>query len=461
MSEEAPIPTEVELWNVDNSRRQAEHRCKRLRYLEYHSGPSGYGIRRIAQSLPAVNGIRVHKLFAEVLALASEKVDRPVIRACIVRNIKGYRQLCSDKAYRDIPLPEMPAEARFEINRVIDEQSSLLEGLVWAFLKVVVPHLLQEFEVIAIEREFPFIIPAEAGEQRIRVMTRPDLVLRRKVDQSLCFWDFKTGGSFGPAWKAQWEDSPQLLVIRKGIEHGLKEPCSFAYILGVLKGRRAEEKSTGITRQYSPFCYAWHREGNPPLIREDWQINYDYTTEDGKGHRLSKEYKREAIWAWEFKDKPDDWTTLEYWVESLPPEVVQTQFEYLGPYMHDAWVLESFIRGLVKSERQVREGVWAVYDAIGEAYLGQGETPPEWVEQDPRILAVLDEHFPQSWDCFKYGKTYKCQMHDLCKRGAAWDEPLSRGFELRRPHHIQELTQMRDRGIEPPVDQEEDEDSEE
>lgn len=457
MPDEEAEAVSVELWNVDNSRRQAEHRCKRLRYLEYHSGPSGYGIRRIAQSLPAVNGIRVHKLFAEVLALASEGVDRPVIRACIVRNIQAYKELGHKKAYRDIPLPDMPAEAKFEIDRVIDEQASLLEGLAWGFLKVIVPYLLKTFEVIAIEREFPFTLPAAEGEQRIRIMTKPDLVLRRKVDLALCFWDFKTGGSFSPSWKAQWEDSAQLLTIRKGIEHGLKEPCTFAYILGVLKGRRQEEKATGITRQYSPFCYAWHREANPPMIREDWQINYDYTTEDGKAHRLSKEYKRQAIWAWEFPDKPADWTTLEYWVESLSDEMVQSQFEYLGPYNHDEWVLDSFLRGAVKQENLVREGLWAVYDALQEV-------PPEeqaWAESNPKILAVLDEHFPQSWDCYKYGKQYKCQMHAICKREIAAENPLERGgFELRRPHHLQELTQMRDRGIEPPPDQEEEDDAE-
>jgi len=455
--DEPQASVQTTYWNVDSSRRSAEHRCKRLRYLEYHSGPAGYGIRKKAQSLPLATGIRVHKLFAEVLSLAHEGVDRPVIRACITRNIIQYKELCNTRAFRDVPMPDMPAEAKFEISRVVDEQGSLLEGMAWGFLRAIVPTILSGYDVVAVEKEFAFLL--QDGEQTVRVMTRPDILLRRKVDRALCIWDYKTGGSFNEGWKKQWENSPQLLLIKAGVEAELKEPCSFAYVLGVLKGGRYKDRADGVERQHSPFCYAYHREGNPPMIREDWQVNYDYTDADGKNHRLSKDYKRTPIWAFEFKDKPQDWTTLEYWVESLPLEDVQRQFEYLGPFDHHGWQLPSTLLGMIKQERLVREGLWAVYDVLGEGFLAEGEAPPEWSEADPRVLAALDEHFPQSWDCYKYGSRYRCQMFDVCTRNL--QEPLQQGFEMRRPHHLGELVQMRERGIEPPPDQEGEEEAEE
>src|SRR3990172_8354086 len=55
--------------------------CKRARYMEYHSGPTGYGIRRKAESLPLVTGSAVHELMAKLILLPSVDESRRIITA--------------------------------------------------------------------------------------------------------------------------------------------------------------------------------------------------------------------------------------------------------------------------------------------------------------------------------------------------------------------------------------------
>lgn len=433
------------LWLVDRSRIQRGRiGCKRERYREYHSGPTGYGIRRKAQSLPLATGSQVHTLLADLLARGN---TGPVeeIRALIRKAAGAYQRRCAARGY--LEMPDADDVTRAEVLRVVTEQTALVEALGWALHLVWLPALLETWEPVVIEQEFLLTL-----DEISLLMSRPDAVMRRKVDGALAQIEAKTVGGWLnlPAWRKQWEDSAQLLLTKLAVEATLGEPISFAYIFAMDKGRRSAEDASGLMRQWSFFLYAYHRAANPPMVEEDWQLRWKWVGEDGKNHTLGKGYQREATFLFPFPEKPEEMSAIEYWVRSIPPEEIMSQHEILGPYDFPTHSAQSIVTGVVAEEVTWRSNLWRLHE-VGEACA--------WNEADPRFVEALDRFFPQSWNCHPYGKD--CQFLPICRREPLWPAPHEdERFELRRPHHAPEIDQMLERGIEPPEDQDEDEGAE-
>lgn len=429
-------------WLVDRSRIQLGRvGCKRARYREYHSGPTGYGIRRKAQSLPLVTGTAIHELLAGILKEhTAEKVDATAVAALIALQAGKYERRCERRGF--LELPGVDEEAQAEVKRVVREQSALIQAMGWALHLAWIPALLEEWEPIWIEQELELPI----DDQTI-LMSKPDLLLRRRIDSSLAQFEAKTVGGWMdlPGWRKQWEDSVQLTLQKMAIEHALKEPVSFAYVFAMDKGRRMAEKSTAIIKQFSPFLYAYHKEANPPFQEEDWRLRWEWIDENGASRRLGKGYQRTATFDYPFLGKPEGMSSIEYWMRSLPAEDILSQRQILGPYEFLSHSQQSIATSLKYDEAEWRAGLWAIYEA-GEA--------AGWDESAPGFVEVLDRFAPQSWNCHMFGKD--CQFLPVCRREPLWPHPdQDERFEGRRPHHQPELEQMISRGIEPPEDQDE------
>jgi len=450
MSDETPAaeitPDLNNTWLVDRSRIQAGRiGCKRSRYREYHSGPTGYGIRHRAQSLPLVTGIYTHEVLAGFLQQALQTGnlgDDASARSLIRTQVDSYRRRCAARGY--LEMPDADDQTRAEVLRTIEEQTALIEALGWAMYLAWLPALLAEWEPVLIEPEI--LLPLTPS---IVQMSRPDAVMRRRSDGALAQIEAKTVGGWMdlPAWRKQWEDSAQLMLTKIAIEHALGQPVSFAYIFAMDKGRRSEEKATAQKKQWTFFLYAYRRAANPPMIKEDWQLRWNYVGEDGKNHTLGKGYQREATFKFAFAEKPEEMSSVEYWMRSLPTDEIMSQHEILGPYAFLDHSEKSIITGVVAEEEEWQQRLWQLHE-IGEA--------SGWNEADPRFVEALDKLFPQSWNCHAYGKD--CQFLSICRREPGWGAPHEDSrFELRRPHHTPEIEQAVARGIELPDEQEEDE----
>lgn len=433
------------LWLVDRSRIQLGRvGCPRARYREYHSGPTGYGIRRKAQSLPFASGIQSHGLLAGFLqhykehqALPDEIPARRAIRAAA----ESYRKHCASRGYLELPGADEATKA--EVLRVVEEQAALVEAFGWALYLVWLPALLETWEPVLIEEELLLAL-----DDTTVLMSRLDAVMRRRVDGTLAQIEAKTVGGWRdlPAWRKQWEDSAQLMLAKLAVEAALDQPVGLAYIFAMDKGRRSAEKGSELMKQWSYFLYAYHRPANPPMVEEDWQLRWNYVGSDGKNHTLGKGYQRTETWTYPF-DKPEEQSAIEFWMRRLPREEVMAQHEILGPYDFLDHSQESILTALRADEQRWRERLWELHE-VGEAC--------GWQEGDPRFVDALDRLFPQSWNCHQYGKD--CQFLPICRREPCWTAPHEdERFELRRPHHQPEIDSMRQRGIEPPEDQEEEE----
>lgn len=440
-------------------------RCKRLRYLEFHSGPSGYGVRPTGQSLPMTTGTYVHSALAEILKLIPTgatqwKLDRPAIRKIIATQVQRYRLLLKFRGFLDLEGDDS------EVQYTILEQTSLTEGLVWGWLRMRLPLLLEEYVIILIESEETYVVGCSCGlgdgvgeppdhEGRecggILLMTRPDLVLQRRVDGVLVNTDFKTAGDMSVNWIAQWTDNVQLALGSQGTARRLGKEVPFACIHGLLKGARRRSKMegdlprqyTGPKRQESLLCYGWYRRPNPPFQIEDWKYSFNYVDSEGANRTLKgKGYEWVGVWDHFTLPSDTDFTVIEYWVESLPEEIIKDMFLVVGPLETPRHLLKHYIPGVVEEEKLVLENLWKLHDARAE----HGE-PSEG------FTLALDRAFPQSRsECYRYNNW--CTMLKICNEQVGMEDPVGSGqYELRRPHHEPELREMLERGIEPPPEQ--------
>lgn len=418
-------------WLTDRSRYLTglQH-CQMARFLKYHSGPSGYGITRKAQALPLVTGVMIHECLAKILEEVKRSnhhiPTRSFIREVINNQITLYRTLILNRGF---------ANLNEEQELLIKEQTSLMEGLVWGWFKIMLPGLVEEFELIEIERE------EELEVAGIVMMSRPDFVARERSTGKLSIHDFKSAAYVNDSWVEEYRESVQMAVGTLGVEARLGEKVETYYIHALIKGLRKKEYDsssgdyTGPKTQTSFLCYGYYKEANPPLNKSDWQAKYKYLGQDGKKHLLGKYYTKTPIWEARFENKPPEMSNGEYWVmETLPIADLQELFIQIGPYERQENLIAHYIPEMVNEEKRWIQRLWRIHEAKVEF----GEASEEF--QD-----TLREEIPRSWECRKYNSV--CEFLPIChNHSQMWE------FVPRAPHHAPEALQMKSRGIEIPSD---------
>lgn len=425
-------------------------RCPRLRYLNYHAGPDGYGLRLKRRFIPLATGIMVHD------TIAAAMLGTPTKTAIAAQTSKYSKQALAAGLQDSVD-----KVAEEELHWLVNEQCCLIEALTWGFMHYVAPWILSEFEVVDVEREEEMVLGcscglgeggteadhAKRGCTGILLMARPDMLIRRRSDKALCNLDLKSVAIPGKAWADQWTNNIQLLLGSMAAERRLGEPIEQSYIIGLRKGKRegtwdpVQKAAVGAKRQNTPLCYVYYRPGNPPLEPPDWKTSYYYTDEQGK-RRSVKGKGHEKIPVWEAELGDENRSSVEAFVCDILPEAeLKEQFMDIGPLQTPRHLGPHLKRALVYEEARWLDGLWAVHDA-------QGDGPEAKLE-------ALDRYFPQSWECRRFGSL--CPYHQICQKDAGWETFFAgehEDYEPRRPHHQQEVQEMLDRGIKVPEDEE-------
>ncbi len=434
-------------------------RCAYLRYLQYHSGPNGYGISRRAESMPLATGTQVHDILRQILVTPYEQVNRGVVRLIIENGVNAYDKLLEERGFADLP----PGSDQDFVRK---EQMALIAALSWGWFRVAFDYFHETYEVVRVEREETFVVGCDCGlgdgvgepedhDARegqgsltcngIVIQSRPDAIVLRRQTGRKANLDFKTT-AYEP-YVEDWIDSVQMAFGGLGAERSLGEEIGDYDLHFLLKGARKREKDedtgqeTGPKRQRTPLIYGWCRPGAPPMIEEDWQASYYYWSLEpskwqakkqpgprGYRRRLTDEYKQRPVWERKV-DRP-----IEQWVmDDLPVETVQDSFRVLGPFQRPTSLMKDAEGGVLQQvvayEREVLGKLWRIQE--------EGA--------DPRVL------FPQSWNCHPYGKDHPCPMKPICFNPTIGADPIGSGMYVpRRPHHQLELEQMQERGLEIP-----------
>ena len=437
------------LWPVDRSRVKAGHHCQRERFWEYHSY-NGYGIRKVGEAVPLATGIYVHEALAGVLEICQRQgyteVPHPAdwaaeVQAVLGKVISKYDQVVKARGFTDDILSG-------QVQATLQEQQALVIGLLWGWIRTTLPWVLAEFNIIAIEQEYTYVIGCSCGlgngvgevsDHVLRdclgmmKMTRPDVILERKSDGQLGYHEFKTAAQVGYSWEQEWKDNIQFALGALGAERIIGREVSHYYIHALIKGSRVkkdQDDSSSPRIQNSGLVYRWYRPGVPPVRKPEWKAL--------GGRWPGKDWDKIPI----PQDEVADWA-----YSGLDEEAVSKMFRIFGPYDRPTWLIGQVIEQIEANEESWREKLDHYWGEAQDEIDRTGEPLPP-----AENVSLLNRIFIPSWDCYKYGS--KCQFFDLCHQvGGMWMDPVGSGqYAPRRPHHTPEVAQMIARGVEVPVE---------
>lgn len=418
-------------------------------FLEYYSGDHGYGQRLKSTRLELEVGSLIHELLAMMLGL-------PAVAAA---NLAPPPHIWTPQMSSELQAVIIPAVERWKANVLAagmqnragsgdlaaaelayttEEQAWLAQCLTWAFAHFKLPQLLDHYALVEWETERELALGTytwpDGNTSRFVLQTRPDLVLRRRIDRALVIGDFKSTAAASKPWREQWENSMQFAYGAEAVQAAFGEPVLWQLVLGLVKGKRegtwdAEQgKSTGPDRQNTPLCYTYYRPANPPFMDADFKPGYYFTDEAGKRRTVKgKGYDKVPVWMLDGLGGAEQWVLK---LHAGHTEVLAGLLPEVGPMLVPDVLRESFKVQLVSRQIRVVEGLEALYQ-VRVAGLPDSD--------------ALDRYFPQSWQCFKWGRW--CQFFKGCRTPGLTLGSVG-NFVQRRPHHALELAQIRARGLE-------------
>lgn len=413
MSEELPI------WFVSNSPVADENLCEMYRFLGYHAGPGGTGLRLAGKSLPLVTGSMVHEALAKVV---EQRISAPgdALTQVVVETRLSYLAEVAGAGF---------ASVEGDQKRVIEEQQALVEGLVRGWVRTAAADFFTRFVVLAVEREMPIEIPWRHGAARLVRGEKPDVVVK----------DRQTGNVFVVNWKTLASmmylkghgSSPQTMLECVGAERHLGIKVNGFIIYGLVKGSRKPSKLpsdkpreySGPVEQQSDLCYAYVRQEIPGFQKFGIESGY-YQVIDGKNRKRGLEWKWLPVW---------EHTSVQEWVEAMPQATLNEMFVENGPYFLDTYKVEQALRGIAGSELRWVERLHEAYEA--EARLGWGSA---------EFQAILDGLFKRDYSKCEDMFWRDCPMRLLCEKRLGWQELL--GFRSRDPHYEAEKRIQEEQG---------------
>lgn len=382
------------IYLTDRTRIVTREECERKRYLNFDMDVEGIplGIQRRSASLPLLNGTEIHEAHAKVLA--GQDLD-----SVVAEMRKRYRDAVELKGIY----------VSDDVDHMVREQMAMLEALLRAFTRLVLPRILAEYDVVNIEQSHDWEL-APGLVQKLRF----DSIVRRRNDGMLAILDWKSMKSISEVWEQKLERSRQTALYTQAAEELYGEPVEMMYV-GMVKGEWAKDtaKSSpwyGQKIQRTPFLYAY------TLDHESYTTAYT----NRKGFHKIRTYEEMPIAKW-----------VEYLFKH-EPEVVNEQFTVIpgfAPTLRERRrVKELVIREELKFHNDIElyKELKAKADASGDSILlQQAEDFLDFV------AAPLREE-----NCFKYGKDSRCPFYGLCFNEGAMEHVMVDGeFEAREPHH--------------------------
>jgi hypothetical protein len=347
---------------IDRSRIEADWKCNRRRYwnTEYLAPGAQYpGIVKVEDATALIFGTAMHNALAG--SMLQTTPDSVLYNLLHDELTKGLHYL--------------PEQKRQEL-------VYLGLGLFWAYVKVIKPRILANYEVQAIEREVSFELYTDK-----EFMCRPDLILSRKSDGTNWYPDYKTTIFKTKQWVDSWEYASQLGLGCHAVEDSLGIKMEGSMVIGLYKGYRDKN---GLTR--SPFTWAYH-------IPENGKWTPDYI----RGWDL------DGLWNYE--------PGLQHWVENvLTEETLLDQFPIAEEIAFHRDRLEDLLRQQTSREHAI--------DSFHAVKHGNGGK------------VLMASVFPQNFTSCIPGMGPACPYVDACHIPSVGEDPVgSRLYVVREPHH--------------------------
>ena len=379
--------------NVENSGRvtplrpsrtaiQTRRDCEMKRFWQF--GAFGTGLEPVGVSLPLIGGQTGHAALAPILM--GEPVD-----VVIAEQLTRYAEEVRASGVQGFT---------GDLDFLIKEQQTLLEGLIRGWVRWRLPLIMEEYEPISAEQEW--IVPfADDFQLPLRV----DGLLRHRERRTLAIPDLKFISSLRDGWLESKLHDLQTLLYVEGVERVTGEYVEGMFYDSLVKGSRkaATESSpfAGRTLQQSRLCYGYKVESKDAVTYQS-----DYTARKGA--------RQVAVWE---EMPPEDW-----WAGYLPEETWKELYSTTGLISPTVDERQMVIRQVVDAERRYAK----------QRYWIEGEV----ISGEPLTEAVNRHLEPNTQHCYQYGTQYRCPFYSICYEPLVAADPLGSGlYRPRVDHH--------------------------
>ena len=389
---------------TSRTRAQADWTCNRKRWWNYNY--NGHGVVPEATAVELYIGTALHDGLAAIAHQHQAYSKRPEsIELCCPINLLQERvlsqthgvdiDLIASTAFKQVSEALLGNDKSWEGMKFAYEQAALTEGLLRGYFRAVWPKLISEYpKIVAIEKEIIYEHDDKGKPNPnggFDFVCIPDLVLAN--DNGNVYIEYKSTSSKKDQWINAWNNAIQVHATAWAIQQTSGTKIQHTIVQGLYKGYEAYGKLS------SPMCYAYHKAGNPPFVKEEFSYEY------------KAGFKKVPTWELD--------GGVKRWVENMPDDVLAEQFPQTPPIFIDEALVERYFSQRAKREKTVNAHV---------LYL-EGADEAETVE-------VMDEIFPQNFDACNPGWGRPCQYRQLCFGGKC--DPLKRGFRLRDERHSRE-----------------------
>lgn len=411
---------------TDRSRFKTYFQCPYEHYLGYQF--AGKGIIKKGNSIPLVTGTHAHRAVELILLdVKDNNGELPLsdtVRDIIHKVTEDYYSDVSKWGFAE-------SEANERVDFVLQEQTTLISGLIWAWATHILPDFLQEWEILHVEQEMEKIVSCDCGLSGIGevadhisrdcngvvIMTRPDIVARKYVSEILAYHELKTGSKLD---EGTYEGDVQFAFGAAGIEGFTGEEVAESYVHGLSKGYRKNVYNP-ITKQYdlppeqkSSLCYAYVYGGISSMVPQD--ISFKYTRKNG--------YKKTPVWQIEFKGKHEDIPTIEHYISTMSDDELGSHVHIYGPYPYPRQQVDETLQDIEHVTKRNAEVGDYINSLVEEKGFGHEDT------QD-----AMHQYVPKSWACRRYGYQL-CAYYPICRKQAGWESPCDlMGYSEREPNH--------------------------
>ena len=346
-------------WYSDNSRFVAGFECPWRRLIRYHLGGTGFTFATTPDEIRI--GLSIHSNIESIYKAAQAGEELPTV---------------------------LSAEP-------------IVMGLVAAYKRVVVPWILESFEILAVEEEYSL----DFGDGLIW-MARPDLTLRHRETGLVWLVDYKSSSS----------QPERIAAIHLASLQTLMNGYAVSTRWGQLGGAQIHVLNRGSEKYPSFLTHAFRRPANA-YYQEDWQPK----AKDSKGRWIGKLYKLDEV---------SKYRNINDWVNEIDPDILSSAV----PISAEA-ITAPEIQG-----RKILQGIASIQK--NEAYWRELISSIDW---KTATIEDLDKLVPRTFHCVQYNR--RCEYEYLCFKRSVQEHSASpstivAGFEMvpRQPHHPQEGT---------------------
>lgn len=360
---------------VSDSRSRTDVRCRRERFYSTEYG--GSGITSTQGAAPLELGVAVHDAITTAIIERKDAKEAAAGAMLEMEAAVKANMMQGDEAF-DLP--------------------NTAFAMVYGFLTRVWPGYAEAYDIVIVEDACTW-----TGPEGIVWYARPDILLRRKADDTLWYLELKTSGLDPSRFCRIWGHKTQMHLGARCVEATIGEPVEGVIVQGLWKGTKY--KGASRSKLTGGYC----RQAIGAVGRTVWRTDHA----SGFQWRTALEYDG----------------GIAAWIDALPNDVFSEYFPCTPPITPDPEYLDNYVQQRTYREKEI--AAWHAEMDDLESQVENGIRTEE--EYEELFNASLNRVWPQESNACENEMTgFRCSFYEACWNKMVNRDPLKSGlFKLR------------------------------